>query len=1295
MKFRSPVSFRKIMLAGFPALLLLSALSSYYWLLHTSSGASWLLNQAQQAVSGSIRSSPAEGDLASGVTIQNLEYRSDELDMNADRFYIQAGIGWWPLSIEIQSLNLAGVAIHRHDLTPDSEALSDGQDIREVLSGLKLPVPVRLISAVVTDVTLREDDEPTLARIDSASLQAALDQALVVHQLEIIASGSQVKLEGQLLLEPPFAVSAKAAGHLLTTGLIGAGELPLPFRLDCTGNLDKLQLTLTSEKNGLRLDAGLQNLITEPVWDLSARLDELQWPPEAQETISLSDLGLVSQGHLGDWSFQLNSALQIAAQDNKLVITGSGSENRVEIKQARISGQGVDLGIEGYLQWTPGFVAGLSAEIQQLDLSPWLKEWPVGEYLAGELDLQWSETGVQIPTGRLTVTGSDMLIDIGADIDTETNHMNARLDWRNLAWPLKTTTAGFSSASGNMAVGGTLDEWRVSGEAALQWGDYPAGRLDIRGAGDRSSMQIEMPAGEVLGGSISGEAKADWSEDLIWDTRLQTRNIHPEQLLPAWPGRLDADFEIDAEGERIQFSLVSLQGLLRGISLSGNGSLISYRNQLTFNAVEILMDDALLQLDGGFEGSSGLKLKFEGVLPSELLDGARGNLQLDGRYSVNNGNPVFDLQLEALDLAWNGYSVKTLSGSARNTETGGVLPVFQMDATKIFAENMLIDRLSLAYEPDADQKQLKIGAASKKGTLNAMMTLAPENTEKPFNNPWNGVLEQLEIRINQAYRFELLQPGPLHWSDGSLSLGPLCLHESRDAGLCLSGNYQNTGGWSVFADITALPVDYLRDLLELDVRFEQLLEGHLEWHQAVDRAPAGGAEFRITAGRILDSVDDELLAQTRQGRFAFSLQNGNLESGILDIEFPGTGFIDIDFDILDITAGGAQSVQGRAIARLDDINLLGQLAFPSVDNINGKFESNIQLGGTVQDPAFIGGFVVSDGLIHYAPIGLKLEDIEIEGRVERRDEGSFTGQFRAGEGMAAIDGRFLFRDFQQLQADLVLKGDQLLVVDTDTLNVLAEVDLKLGFKPKRTDIQGHIAVPSARLTPTNLLQRGVNDSEDLVIETGSAGVLNTETAASDPGNRIYGQLEVTLGDDVSVRVPEVETRINGQVLFDWQGDPLPIAECNYTVNGKVAAYGQSLIIENGSINFPEIPADNPLLNIRAQREIFGNSQIRSAGVQVIGTLKRPVVEAYTVPVTNEDRAWSLLITGTDYDQSEGIGSFNVGTYIAPKLFVSYGFSLFDDENVISARYDLKKGFGVKFTSGQSQTGLDISYTIDR
>ncbi len=548
--------------------------------------------------------------------------------------------------------------------------------------------------------------------------------------------------------------------------------------------------------------------------------------------------------------------------------------------------------------------------------------------------------------------------------------------------------------------------------------------------------------------------------------------------------------------------------------------------------------------------------------------------------------------------------------------------------------------------------------------------------------------------MGPAYLFELSEPAVLTWSSGSVQLGPLCLSENVGASLCLGFNHQNDGGWSVMADATAIPLDYLRDILELDVQFEQLLYGHMEWHQPNEGPPAGGADFRITAGRILDLLDNGLLVQSNEGRFAFALQNGNLESGVLDIEFPGTGFIDIDFDVLDIAADGKQEIHGRALVRLDHFRVIGQMALPGVDAVDGQFESNIELGGSLADPDFDGAFKFSNGFIQYAPLGLHLEDIEFGGRVRKRDRGHFRGQFRAGEGVGSFGGRFLFENFERAQLELSLSGDRLLVVNTDNLKILTEADVKLAFSQQRIDVNGRITIPSARLTPDNLLLGQVKDSEDLVIETAGLETQpdSTETQAK---SKVFGQLEVAFGDDVFIKVPGIETNISGSTSYNWSGGPVPQAKGSYLLKGKVDIYGPTLTISNGTISFPDVPADNPILNIRAGRDIYGNTQIRSAGVQVIGTLKRPVLEAYTVPITNEDRAWTLLVTGTDFDQGQGVSGFDLGTYIAPKLYVSYGISLFEDENVLSARYDLKKGFGVKVTSGQRETGLDVSYTIDK
>ncbi len=76
---------------------------------------------------------------------------------------------------------------------------------------------------------------------------------------------------------------------------------------------------------------------------------------------------------------------------------------------------------------------------------------------------------------------------------------------------------------------------------------------------------------------------------------------------------------------------------------------------------------------------------------------------------------------------------------------------------------------------------------------------------------------------------------------------------------------------------------------------------------------------------------------------------------------------------------------------------------------------------------------------------------------------NFKGRFRAGEGIASFDGRFLFDDVGSVQLEVDLAGEQLLLVNTDTLKILTETDLKVALSPQRMDINGHITIPSAQV----------------------------------------------------------------------------------------------------------------------------------------------------------------------------------------------------------------------------------------
>ncbi len=1233
MKYSRAQVFIKRMLIAVPATLLLTLTGSGFWLLRSDSGAAWLWGQLEERTAGALSASAVDGNLATGFVIRNLLYQSDGVDLSVNRLKIQVVPGWWPVSVQVEKLAIEDVVIVNKVTGEPAKAVSGDTDIGTALSALDLPVTIQFHNASISNIMLQKGENIPEALLESIRFIAVLDRQLVVDQLEIKAAGVSANLIGYLQLQAPFDLAATLEGRVDVGDESAGFDLKLPF-------------------------------------------------------------SLMAQGQIDNWSFELDTDMQVGpSHSSRLAISGTGSSNGIELQSASLSGQGVDLDIQGKLDWTSALEADFDVVIRQLDLSPWVKDWPVGKSIEGKLDLNWSPGGLAVEVCALTVNGTDLRIDIEANMDMESNRVSAGVNWSHLNWPLADAKPAFSSPAGRLTASGSIDQWTASGQLEIQLGEYPRGAFEVQGDGTRGSAHLVISKGDVLGGTMSGEASADWSAELSWTAYIHAEGVNPEAVFKDWPGQLDAELEIDTNGldRRMKISLPYLKGRIRGVQVHARGGFIIVGDNVSFDDVEVRVDEAVLLLDGNASEPGGVTMSFSGELPALFLRGVSGSLEAEGRYSSHVDGPLFELNMEAMELDWNDYHIKGLSVSSAGS---GPVPELQLDATDVRLPGVLLDRVSLGLNPVGDKHRLRADISGENYAFSSEVILVPVLTDKPYSGAWRGSFKEMNISFGQSYIFSLNETAALKWSPLGSVLEPLCLSETAGARFCLSGDYQANDGWSVIVDVTAIPFDYMQDLFEMDIHFEQMLEGRVEWHQAPGRAPAGGADLRITAGKIFDVEDNVLLAETREGRFAFALRNGNLESGSLDLEFVDTGFIDVDFDVLGIVDNGARLLQGRAFVQLDNIRMLGQLALPGVDEIGGRFESTITLGGTLTDPVFDGGFKLTDGLIEYAPIGLRLEEIEFEGWVEKLDRGSFKGNFRVGEGLGSIDGRFTFENVENIQLDVELSGERLLLTNTDVLKLRTDTNLKLGLSPGRLDINGHIMVPSARFSPENLYLGGITDSQDLMIEP-SGGAVVIEADARPASNYVFGELELTFGDDVLIQLPGVETSFSGSVVFQWNGEPLPTAQGSYVLDGTVDVYGPKLQINEGHISFPDVPADNPLLNIRAEREIYGNTQIRSAGVQVIGSLKRPVLEAYTVPVTNEDRAWTLLITGTDFDQGQGVGGFDVGTYIAPRLYVSYGISLFEDENVISARYDLKKGFGVKVTSGQRETGLDVSYTIDK
>ena len=166
------------------------------------------------------------------------------------------------------------------------------------------------------------------------------------------------------------------------------------------------------------------------------------------------------------------------------------------------------------------------------------------------------------------------------------------------------------------------------------------------------------------------------------------------------------------------------------------------------------------------------------------------------------------------------------------------------------------------------------------------------------------------------------------------------------------------------------------------------------------------------------------------------------------------------------------------------------------------------------------------------------------------------------------------------------------------------------------------------------------------------------------------------------------------ILGDGQ---LAIVEGSYRISsgvGLTAAIGKPLTIEQGFLNWARSDIANPFLVLTAQRE--GGDV--TAGLRVFGTIRNPKMTFFSAsdPGMSQSEVSNYLLTGIPPRGKEDNENkaLSVGTYVAPKLFVEYDYSLGDEADKIKLRYDLNSWIELQTETGDAQGG-DVFFKFER
>jgi translocation and assembly module TamB len=889
-------------------------------------------------------------------------------------------------------------------------------------------------------------------------------------------------------------------------------------------------------------------------------------------------------------------------------------------------------------------------------------------------------------TVRLAGTGS--IASLGANVDIENGTLEGNVDWRDAQWPLADPHPRVASHQGRLAVSGSLDAWLIDGTVALSVPDLPPGQFTVRGGGDRDHAELRILDGEVLGGSVAGRAQYRWRERPTWSANLELERVETDALLPDWPATLSGG--LDIRGQQQPFDLTvglrDVRGEFRDKPLQAHGSVSVRERIVSADGLSLTHGESSLQLDGSPYAARGLRYSASIEELGDYVDEASGALQASGVLSLVPGNPYLEIRASSPRLGFREAAVVDLEILDRRREAD--VMAFQLTASEARYGELVASQLRIDADAGRQLQSIEMVFSSSGVTASAAVTGELDDWASP--DRWSGQVRRLEL-THAEFSAALTAPAGIRLSPRRTAVENLCLANDSGISLCANGSWSRSMGLDFSAALSSVPAELLNAFVDSGLQFDQVLSGELDWRKTKQGKSSGRVDVSMTGGTVVSLARPDMQLETGAASLHFRIDASSLRSGVLNLPLPGLGQVAANFEVLDVAGGGSGQVRGNVDVDIADIRFVEAFA-PVLDDVGGRLSADLAIAGSITEPAVSGDLALDGGSVSYLPIGLQLTQLSLASELSGRGEIELTGSFVAGEGRGSIRTRARGARFERRGLQVELQGENLTLIDVADLRAVANTDLAVGFDGKTLQLDGRVEVPHARARPRNIGINRVSESGDVVIVRGD---LPDGDAARSPDSEllINGSVEVALGKDVVVDLDVADAFVTGSTVFSWNGPAMPTANGRYIVNGQILAYGQKLEITEGAVRFPNVPARDPYLRIRAEREIFGNTEVRRAGVLVSGPASRPVIEAYTTPLTTEERALTLLVTGSEFDYEKGVGAFDFGTYIAPRVYASYGIGLFDQENIIRVRYDLTEGFGITLTSGQRDEGVDLSYRI--
>ena len=891
------------------------------------------------------------------------------------------------------------------------------------------------------------------------------------------------------------------------------------------------------------------------------------------------------------------------------------------------------------------------------------------------------------------------------------------------------TPADIIIAGGDIQLAGTSKAWTATGDATLSR-DKQSARVHLHLRGDTTHADIHALHAAMPTGTLDADGHVAWSPALAWSLDTRLAGFDPGYFFPGWNGAIRGEAHTDGSrradgGLDVHADAPALGGTLRSRALKAAAQL-TLRTAADAKAGATRADDAWegkldLALGASHVVASGkvanaveVTANFSPLQLQDLLPAGRGLLRGTLHVGGMRRAPDIDASLDGNDLAWGTQGAAHVSAHGRlpwhpgkdgqlHVEATGLQVGLPFDALVLDARGA-VESLALTAKAHGDAGAIALsGDAAKRG------------------DGWAGRLATLQLDPPRGAPWHLQQPTAFAWNGARGSVERACLASTAGGTLCAGGEWPGRG---ITVHGSALPLSLAQPWLpERPGQRPWQLHGNIDLDGTVLPGARGAwrGEVHATArdgGLALGARSDVVGYKTAE---VYARFDANTISGDASVVFTRGGTLTAKA----VTGWGpASTLAGSVEIHTHEIGWL-ELFSPDIAAPTGRVDGRLALGGTRAQPRLSGDATLSSFGADLPALGVTLRDGAL--RLDARADGSaaVTGQVRAGDGVLHVDGTLGWAaGVEPLR--LHVTGKNVLLSDTRALRAVADPDVVVTHKAgEGLAVTGTIGLPSARLH-LDVLDGGVSTSRDVRI---------VDPVPEDRSAPLAVELDLTLvpGKDVRVDGFGLDGQLAGQLRARSRPGSEVAATGQLELEGTYIAYGQKLKITRGRLVWSNSPVGNPLVDIRAERQVGDVT----AGVDVRGRAEAPTATIWTNPASSQSEALAYLALGRPLSSASGsegrqlnaarsalsLGSnllvgqlgarlgledagiaenralggdvVTAGKYLSPRLYVSYGVALLGTGQVLTLKYLLRKGFDIEVESSTVENKASLNLRKER